>query len=164
MANVNATPVSFSAPRMVEFNYSAQANFMATALEVLSNAVHSKTFVKTSEGSDEFITRRCLPIAKSITYTSSEGKVEVCDLYVMRTQTKLRGVVCGVAVYNVSDRTWMYDEEISDMEFEKLIRELEVEICCNYNRSVEDRDVDMATIKEWLNAKPFPPKITNVIH
>ena len=162
MSNVTATSFvsEFVAPRIVEFNYSAQGKFMAAAMEVLGNVVHSKSFVKTTDESDEFIRRRCHMIAKSITYTSSEGKMEICDLYVMRTQTKLRGVVCGVAVYNVSNRTWMYDEEISDMEFEKLIRELEVEIACNYMRSVEDREMDMLEIKEWLGSQPFPAKIT----
>ena len=161
MSNVTTTLVStFSAPRIVEFNYRAQDTIMMAAMEVLGNTHHSKVFPKTNDGDDVFITRRCHMVAKSITYTTSEGKMEICDLYVMRTQTKLRGVVCGVAVYNVSNRTWMYDEEISHMEFEKLIRELEVEIACNYMRSVEDREMDMLEIKEWLGSQPFPAKIT----
>ena len=165
MSNVTATTLvsTFVAPRAVEFNYRAQDTIMAAAMEVLGNTHHSKAFVKTADGSDEFIRRRCHMVAKSITYTSSEGKVEICDLYVMRTQSKLRGIICGIAVYSVANRTWMYDEEISDMEFEKLIRELEVEIACNYMRSVEDREVDMLEIKEWLAVKPFPAKIT-VVH
>ena len=161
MSDVTNLVSEFVAPRMTEFNYRAQANIMAAAMDVLANAENGgKSFTKSEDDSDEFIRRRCHMVAKSITYTSWEGKVEVCDLYVMRTQTKLRGVVCGIAVYSVSNRTWTYREEFADMEFETLVRELEVEIACNYMRSVEDRDVEILEIKEWLNAKPFPAKIT----
>jgi hypothetical protein len=88
----------------------------------------------------------------NIAVTDRDGIARNANLYAMRTESKLRGTIPGVAVY-VHQRGWYYDEEISPLAFDELLK-----LVKSY------ASVDTVTgINNWLATPAFPAYINAVV-
>lgn len=147
----------FTIAPVVAANMTAAAAKFAT--QVAQRIVGDTTYVKhlsvqkIEQGiDDQFIDRRTVPIIANVTVTDRDGIARNANLYAMRTESKLRGTIPGVAVY-VHQRGWYYDEEISPIGFDELLKLV---------KSYASVDTT-AGIDNWLASDAFPAYVNKAV-
>lgn len=135
--------------RMTQLNYGDQGIVMQLMTDVLNDRITGKNLDVAKGVDDVFIARRCFAMIDNICYTDAASKVTTATMYAMRTQSKLRGVVDGVAVRNATG-DWFYTEE-ADMDFDLLLN--------MYRRTGGDTDA----FNTWNTTPAFPAYINATV-
>ena len=147
----------FTIAPVVASSMTAPAATFAT--QVAQRVVGDTTYVKhlsaqaIEQGVDDhFINRRTIPVISNITVIDRDGRSHNANLYAMRTQSKMRGTIPGIAVC-VHNRGWYYDEEISQLAFDELLKLV---------KSYASVDT-IAGIDHWLSTDAFPAYINAMV-
>lgn len=138
-----------NAIRMTQLNYGDQSVAMQLMMDVLNDRITGKNLDVAKGVDDAFIARRCFAMIGGICYTDATSKVTTATVYAMRTQSKLRDAVDGVAVRNATG-DWFYTEE-ADMDFDLLLN--------MYRRTGGDTDA----FNTWKAAPAFPAYINAMV-
>lgn len=127
-------------------------------IEVAQRIAGDTTYVKHMPASrieagadDHFIQRRVIPCVQHLKVVDGDGNPHSANLYAMRTQSKHRGVVYGIAV-GVHHRGWYYDEEISEAAFNELI---------NLTKEFASKQT-IEGIDHWLGEPAYPAYVNAI--
>jgi hypothetical protein len=155
MTNVNTSAEAVTFNR---FTIDAAKEILAMAVEILQNPVEFK-HLPCNAADTHFVDRRCFPMVRAIT-TEVNGRMVTLNVYAMRTQSKHRGVINGIAIY-VKDFGHYYLEEVG-MDFDRLVELVQEANFLDYQTSVERREANATALTQWLASDAFPPYTENM--